>query len=57
MNNEERIEEILYQAHSRGDFEKLLELVVESEKNYPDKRRIDHYEFAHFRIRTSYMLK
>lgn len=57
MSNEDRIEEILYQAHSRGDFEKLLELVVESEKTHPSKRKIDHYEFAHFRIRTSYMLK
>ena len=57
MSNEDRIEEILYQAHHRGDFEMLLTLVNENEKRHPDKRRIEHYEYAHFRLKASYMLK
>jgi len=57
MSNEERIEEILYQAHHRGDFETLLTLVNENEKRYPDRRRIEHYEYAHFKLKASYMLK
>lgn len=57
MNNEERIEDICYQAYHRNDYDQLIELVVESEKRNPDKRRIDHFEYAHFKLKTSYMLK
>jgi len=57
MSNEERIEDICYQAYHRGDYDHLIELVVESEKINPSKRRIEHFEYAHFKIKTSYMLK
>ena len=57
MSNEDRIEDICYYAYQRGDYDQLIELVIESEKKNPYKRRIDHFEYAHFKITTSYMLK
>jgi len=57
MSNEDRIEDICYQAYHRNDYDKLIELVIENEKKHPDKRRIDHFEYAHFKLKTSYMLK
>lgn len=58
MNNEnERVEDICFQAYQRGDYDQLIELVIESEKSYPNRQRIDHFEIANFKLRTSYMLK
>jgi hypothetical protein len=57
MSNEERIEDICYQAYHRGDYDQLIALVIENEKKHPDKRRIDNFEYAHFKLKTSYMLK
>ena len=57
MSNEERIEDICYHAYHRGDYDQLIELVIESEKKNPNKRRIDHFEYANFKLKTSYMLK
>ena len=53
MSNEERIEEILYQAHSAGDYDELLNLVTEYQSKNQDrtKRPIDFYEMAHFRLK------
>jgi hypothetical protein len=57
MSNEERIEDICYHAYHRGDYDQLIELVIESEKKNPHKRRIEHFEYANFKLKTSYMLK
>lgn len=57
MSNEDRIEDICYYAYQRGDYDQLIELVIESEKQRPNKQRIDHFEYAHFKLKTSYMLK
>jgi hypothetical protein len=57
MSNEDRIEDICYYAYQRGDYDQLIELVIESEKRNPNKRRIDHFEYANFKLNTSYMLK
>lgn len=55
MSNEERIEEILYQAYSVGEQEELMNLVTEYQSRNQDrsKRPIDFYEMAHFRLRTN----
>ena len=59
MINEEheRVEDICFHAYQRGDYDQLIELVKESEKSNPDKQRIDHFEYANFKLRTGYMLK
>jgi len=57
MSNEERIEDICFYAYQRGDYDQLIELVTKSENKNPHKQRIDHFEYAHFKITTSYMLK
>ena len=53
MSNEERIEEICYQAHTVGDFKELINLVNEYQSKNQDrtKRLIDFYEMAHFRLK------
>lgn len=53
MSNEERIEEILYQAHHTGDYNELIDLVNEYQSKNQDKskRAIDFYEMAHFRLK------
>ena len=53
MSNEERIEEILYQAHAAGDVTKCYDLVNEYQSKNQDKskRLIDFYEMAHFRLK------
>ena len=53
----ERVEDICFYAYQRGDYDQLMKLVVESEKSHPNKQRIDHFEYANFKLRTSYMLK
>jgi len=57
MSNEERIEDICFYAYQRGDYDQLIELVIESENKSPHKRRIEHFEYANFKLNTSYMLK
>jgi len=59
MSNEERIEEILYQAHSAGDYDELLSLVKEYQSRSQDrsKRLIDFYEMAHFHVKTNRLIK
>jgi hypothetical protein len=57
MSNEDRIEDICFYAYQRGDYDQLIELVIESEKRNPNKRRIDHFECANFKLNTSYMIK
>ena len=53
MCNEERIEEILYQAHQAGTYHELMGLVEEYQYKNQDrtKRSIDFYEMAHFRLK------
>jgi hypothetical protein len=53
MSNEERIEEIMYQAHAAGDVEEFYKLVNEYQTKNQDrsKRLIDFYEMAHFRLK------
>jgi hypothetical protein len=53
MSNEERIEEIMYQAHMAGDVEEFYNLVSEYQSKNQDrsKRLIDFYEMAHFRLK------
>ena len=54
MTNEERIEEIMYQAHAAGDVDKLHEMVKNLQMRNTDKskRLIDFYELAHFTLKT-----
>jgi len=53
MSNEERIEEMLYQAHIAGNAEEFYKLVNEYQSKNQDKskRLIDFYEMAHFRLK------
>ena len=53
MSNEERLEEIMYQAHVAGDVEEFHKLVNEYQSKNQDrsKRLIDFYEMAHFRLK------
>jgi len=53
MSNEERIEEILYQAYAVGEQDELMSLVNEYKSQHQDgtKRMIDFYEMAHFRLK------
>jgi hypothetical protein len=51
MTNEERLEEILYQAHQRRDIDTLYYYVEDFKEQYPHLRTIDHYEMAHSRIK------
>jgi hypothetical protein len=55
MSNEERIEEILYQAHVAGNVETFYDLVNQYQSRNQDKskRLIDFYEMAHFRLKTN----
>ena len=46
MSNEQRIEEILYEAYENGVYEKLLGLVNKREKEIPYCPRVEHYEHA-----------
>jgi hypothetical protein len=57
MSDEDRIEDICYYAYQRGDYDQLIKLVIESEKKNPHKQRINHFEYANFKLKTSYMLK
>ena len=57
MSNEERIEDICFYDYQRGDYDQLIELVIKSEKKHPHKQRIEHFEYANFKLNTSYMLK
>lgn len=51
MSNEERLEEILYQAHKRGDVDTLHSYANEYRMLYPNLRLIDYYEKAHVQIK------
>ena len=59
LSNEERLEEIMYQAHAAGDVEELHKIVREYQMKNTDKskRLIDFYEIAHFRLKTDRMSK
>jgi hypothetical protein len=51
MTNEERLEEIIYQAHQRGDIDTLYYYVDTYKEQYPHLRMIDHYDMAHIQIK------
>jgi hypothetical protein len=51
MTNEERLEEIIYQAHERGDIMTLHSYVDVYRERYPHLRMIDHYDMAHTQIK------
>lgn len=51
MSNEERLEEILYQAHQRGDIDVLETYMFEYKQTHPNMRMIDYYDMAHIRIK------
>jgi len=51
MTNENRLEEILYQAHQRGDLDILEQYMLEYKRANPNLRMIDHYDMAHIRIK------
>jgi hypothetical protein len=51
MSNEERLEEILYQAHQRGDLDVLEMYMLEYKRANPHMRMIDHYDMAHIKIK------
>lgn len=51
MSNEERLEEILYQAHQRGDIDVLYTYACDYVKQHPGLRMIDYYDLAHIQIK------
>ena len=51
MSNEERLEEILYQAHQRGDLDILETYMLEYKQAKPNMRLIDYYDMAHTQIK------
>jgi hypothetical protein len=51
MTNENRLEEILYQAHQRGDLDVLEQYMFEYRRANPNLRMIDYYDMAHIRIK------
>jgi hypothetical protein len=51
MSNEQRLEEILYQAHQRGDVDVLEMYMLEYKRANPYMRMIDHYDMAHIKIK------
>jgi hypothetical protein len=51
MSNEKRLEEILYQAHQRGDLDVLEIYMLEYKRANPNMRLIDHYDMAHTQIK------
>ena len=57
MSNEERIEEMVWQAHQAGDVDKLHEMVEKYQLSHPNKRLIDIYEMAHFHLKTNRLIK
>ena len=57
MSNEERLEEICYQHHKSGTFNTLINYVEESKKTSPSKSQIEHFELAHFKVKTENWVK
>ena len=55
MSNEERIEEIFYQAHIAGDVDKLHQYISEYKISHPHKSQSEIIELAHFRVKTDRM--
>lgn len=46
MNNEQRLEERLYDAHTRGYYDAVMILVVEYSKLHPTRSQYDIYDLA-----------
>jgi len=46
MSNEELLEEMIYQAHKRGNIDKLHSYARTFKEKYPNLRAIDHYDMA-----------
>jgi len=55
MSNEERIEEIFYQAHIAGDVDTLHQYIKEYKMSLPHKSQNEIIELAHFRVKTDRM--
>ena len=55
MSNEERIEEIFYQAHIAGDVDKLHQYIKEYKISHPHKTQNEIIELAHFTVKTDRM--
>jgi hypothetical protein len=55
MSNEERIEEIFYQAHTAGDVDTLHQYINEYKISHPHKTQSEIIELAHFRVKTDRM--
>jgi len=55
MSNEERVEEIFYQAHIAGDVDILHQYIKEYKISFPYKSQNEIVELAHFRVKTDRM--
>jgi hypothetical protein len=55
MSNEERIEEIFYQAYAAGDVDTLRQYIDEYKISLPHKNQNEIIELAHFRVKTDRM--
>lgn len=53
FSNEERLEEMLIQAHQAGDANEFYSLVREYSQKHPQKRLIDIYEMAHYELKPN----
>lgn len=55
MSNEERIEEIFYQAHAAGDVDTLHQYIKEYKISHPHKSQNEIIELAHFKVKMDRM--
>ena len=55
MSNEERIEEIFYEAYTAGDIDTLRQYIDEYKIALPHKSQNEIIELAHFRVKTDRM--
>ena len=53
FSNEERLEEMLIQAHQAGDANEFYDLVRKYSQVHPQKRLIDIYEMAHYELKPN----
>ncbi len=57
MTNEERLEERLIDAHSRGYYEKVLKRTQELRENHPKMIRYDLFDLALNECKSEWELK
>ena len=54
MTNEEIIEELLYKAHKKGFYNKMMEKVSSYKVNNPSSNSYDHFILAYIKCNEEY---